>query len=142
MKVFISYSSTETKFVKDLAAHLATHVDPIFWGKDKLPGDEDWPSIFKWIEQSKFVVVVLSDAVLRRGIAVGQEIGFAKKCGKTIIPFVSETVEIKDIGFLKGITPVRYNEGDPSLAVAELIEVIKSKKEKISEDEGIMILGV
>lgn len=142
MKVFISYSSADSKFVDKMSAHLKEYVEPLFWDKDKIPGEEDWKTIFNWIDQSSLVLVVITDSTVKRSFSVGQEIGFAHKAEKVIVPFISKTVSVSDVGFLKGVTPIYFDEFDPNDAIEELRKSLKIKKEKKESSEAITFLAV
>lgn len=142
MKIFISYSAADTEFIKKIADYLRPHVEPLYWQQNKVPGEDDWKTIFQWIDQSKIVLAVISDSALVRGISVGQEIGYAKKCGKTIIPFISKSINISDVGFLKGTTAVHFDHNDPSGALNELNEAISKHKSKMEGDDANVLFGV
>lgn len=142
MKVFISYSSADTQFVDKVATHLKEYVEPMFWDKDKIPGDEDWKTIFNWINQSSLVLVVITDSAVKRSFSIGQEIGFAHKAEKVIIPFISKKVSISDVGFLKGLTPIYFDEFDPNAAIEELRKALEIKKEKKDNSDAITFLAV
>lgn len=140
MKVFISYSGADTNLVAQIASELKMFVEPLYWQKDKLPGAEDWAQIFNWINESSIVLVVLSKSVVERGLAVGQEIGFAKKSGKIIIPFASKDIVISDYGFLKGLTAIHFDETDHGKALSELRSAISEHK-RIEGAQSALILS-
>lgn len=128
MKLFISYSNSNLEFINILAIALSEHVTPLYWEKDKEPGENDWETIFKLIDQCDLVLVVITDSAVRRGFSVGQEVGYAKKAGKKIIPFVSKGVKVEDVGFLKGTTAVHLDESNPQQSIIELHSVVVKLK--------------
>lgn len=142
MKVFISYSNGDLEFAKKVAAMIKPHAEPIYWDKDRLPGDGDWDSIFSWINDCAMVLALVSESVVKRGLAVGQEIGYARKAGKVVIPFVSKNVSRDDLGYLKGLTAIHYDESDSGTAIKELETTIQKQGEKIKNGEAIGILAI
>lgn len=142
MKVFISYSNGDLEFAKKVATMIKPHAEPIYWDKDNLPGDEDWNSIFSWINDCAMVLALVSESVVKRGLAVGQEIGYARKADKVVIPFVSKNVDRDDLGYLKGLTAIHYDDLNPNTAIKELETAIQRQSEKIKSNEAIGILAI
>lgn len=142
MKAFISYSNGDLEFAKTVASMIKNHVEPIYWDKDKLPGDGDWNSIFSWINDCPIVLTVVSKSVIEKGLSVGQEVGYAKKAGKIIIPFVSKNVKREELGCLKDLTSIHYDEANPQTAIKELETAIQKQSEKLQNNEVIALLAV
>jgi hypothetical protein len=142
MKAFISYSNGDLEFAKLVASMIKNHVEPIYWDKDKLPGDGDWNSIFSWINDCPIVLTVVSRSVIEKGLSVGQEVGYAKKAGKVIIPFVSKNVKREELGCLKDLTIIHYDETNPQTAIKELETAIQRQSEKLQSSEAIALLAV
>lgn len=121
---------------------IQNYVDPIYWDKDKLPGDGDWNSIFSWINNCPIVLVIVSKSVIEKGLSVGQEVGYARKAGKVIIPFISKNVKRDQLGCLKDLTAIHYDETNPQTAIKELETAIQKQKEKLQSNEAMSLLAI
>jgi hypothetical protein len=62
---------------------------------------------------------------------VHQEIGFAKRAGKLIIPVVTPEVARADLGMLEGIEYIVVDENDPSSA----LHVLSGRIEQLSRQK-------
>lgn len=142
MKVFISYSNGDLEFARSVASMIKPYALTTYWDQDRLPGDGDWSSIFSWINDSSIVLALVSESVIKRGLSVGQEIGYAKKAGKVIIPFVSKKVSRDDLGAIKDLTAIHYDELNPATAIKELEAAIQKQSSKIQNNEAVSILAV
>lgn len=142
MKLFISYSDGDLQLAQKVAKEIENYAEPMFWESNKLPGDGDWSSIFRWIDQCEIVLVLISRKVVKRGLSIGQEIGYAKKSEKIIIPFVASGVPRDSLGCLNGLTHIFYNEKSPELALRELHESIFRQTKKIENDKLMAFLAV
>jgi hypothetical protein len=136
MNVFISYSGANLELINKIAKSIGEDVHPLFWEKDKEPGEHDWGTIFGLIDKSEYVLVVITDSTVKRGIAVGQEVGYARKSGKKILPFLSKSVPGSETGFLKDITAVHLDEEHAEKSIQELNAAVK--KIKIQRDLAIL----
>jgi len=105
-KIFISYSEADFPDIEEtictIQVGLRERYEIIYWREDKAPGEEDWPHIFRMIEESNIVIpfIVTSEDgtrvnAIERSLAVGIEIGYAKALKKRIIPIVHPSVERK-----------------------------------------------
>lgn len=140
MKVFISYSTDDISLVHEIVNYIKPHADVFFWDKSKVPGQEAWPSIFKWIDQSDIVLAVITDRTVSRAMSVGQEVGRAKTFNKTIIPIVSPDVAPSELGFLSGITYQPIERDNPGKALQAIKQVILSKKQEIESQQAILLV--
>ncbi len=141
MKVFISYSVDDTTVVRKIAEAIRPHAEPCFWGQNKSPGEEVWKTIQNWIDSADCVVAVITDKVVARGESVNQEIGYAKKAGKLVIPLIASNVPLNRLGMLASATWITFDPNEPSAAIDGL-------KRKLSEaaitkqQQGFMLLLV
>lgn len=141
MKVFISYSTDDIKLVHQIANYIKPHAEVFYWHNSKVPGQESWPSIFQWIDESDIVLAVITDKTVSRAMSVGQEIGHSKAKCKTIIPMVSPDVQNSDLGCLSGITyqPILRDNPGPALKVIE--KLIMGKKQRLEIQQSVLIFG-
>ncbi len=141
MKVFISYSTDDITLVRQIADYIRPHADVFYWHKSKVPGQEAWPTIFKWINQADLVLTVITDKTISRAMSVGQEIGRAKAKMKTIIPIVAPDVPITELGFLSGITYQRIDRNNPEPALRAIENLVLEKKQNIEIFQTLLLVG-
>jgi len=168
VKVFISYSAKDTHRVRIIADKLKKDscAEVHWWEDSQRPGKAAWGQIFQWIEDADLVVVVISGSVLRRALAVGNEIGCAKAKGKVIIPLVWESPSLwakllrnlgakvgigtDDLGCIGDLVHIRINERNPEDGFQRLNEelrLIAAQKDEETRKAllalaGIIALGV
>lgn len=104
MKVFISYSVKDLRLVEFVSRQIEPHAEAVYWSRDRIPGQDAWATIFRWIDDSDCIIAVLTGNVLERGESVHNEIGYAKGKGKLVIPLVGASVPRDRLGCLHGIT--------------------------------------
>lgn len=94
-EVFISYSRRDLEFVSRLASDLDAKVAGVWFDKSDIRAGEHWrDSIASGIRNCKVMVLVLSpDAAASKNVQ--DEINQAVEAGKTIIPVLYRTVELK-----------------------------------------------
>ena len=128
MIIFISYSTEDLSLVHQIADYLKHHATVRYWDKDRLPGEKDWEQIFGWIDETDLVLAVITDNTVARAMAVGNEIGYAKNQGMTIIAIVADGVSEAQLGCLKGITYERIDRDNPGPAMETVAKRIKDIK--------------
>ncbi len=141
-KVFISHSTRDQGLVISLTNLLSKFEVEVFvaeWYLD--PGVRIDNKIFEQIEASDCVVVLLS----RKGIRsnwVHQEIGYALKCNKLIIPLVEKGIDSNDLAALQGMQYIEYDSHEYQGALNKLANFVKSLKLKKEEQEKtLLVLG-
>ncbi len=127
MRVFISYSTGDLDLVRRVAGEVEHSAEVKYWDKDKKPGERAWATIFGWIDSCDLVIVLITDKAVRRGLAIGKEIGRGEAKGKTIIPLVDKNVPESELGCLNGRTFVRLDRDNPGAAMLEVGEVLKER---------------
>ena len=130
MKIFISYSNDDLKLVKTYANFIKPHAEVKYWDKDKKPGDEVWPMIFQWIDESDIVLAIITDNTVSRAMSVGHEIGRAVTKGKRVIPFVAKGIPVSELGCLCSINYQEIDPENPQAAMNFLLEELAPLKEK------------
>jgi hypothetical protein len=143
LNVFISYSVHDRSIVSLINTHLQPHARTFFWDQDKAPGLDVWPTIYSWIDRADLAVVVLTGKTLTRAISVGNEVGYARKAGKRIIPLVAPEVPKGELGCLEGVTYIRLDYDSPAATLAELKrEIEKFAQEKSANAKAFAVLGL
>ena len=130
MNIFISYSTKDMALIKEIETRLIPYGNIYYWDKDKQIGERDWDQIFNWICKSDIVLAIITENVVSRAMAVGNEIGFAKNQDKFIIPIITNNVSESELGCLKGITYERIDISNPWPVLEKIEATIRSKKEK------------
>lgn len=134
MKIFLSYSASDTPIVEDTHRHLTGIGEIKFWDKDKTPGEIAWNSIFKWIDEADVVIVIVSHNTINRAMSVGQEIGRAKAKNKRIIPLVASNVISTDLGCLNSTTYQTFDFENPNDSIKKIAETCLKHKQKSEEE--------
>lgn len=134
MQIFISYSTADLALVRQIADAIRPRAKPVFWNQDKDPGSDSWGTIFQWIEESNAVLAVITGKVLARGASVNQELGYARKAGKVILPLVASDVPKAELGFLNGITWIGFDPQNPGSAITEVLQKIAALHEAAQKE--------
>jgi len=138
--VFISHSTKDLDIVYELAKWLRlngiiVHVAELQTQAGKLLHQK----IAGLIELSDCVLAILTVGGARSEW-VNQEIGWAKRAGKLVVPIVEEGVEVK--GFLASSEYISFNRRDPFDAVTRAVEYLRTLAvRKEQEERGRAILG-
>lgn len=140
MNVFISYSVEDIELVRQVTNRLRDSVDNILWWDERKDlGEDSWSTINKWVDQSEIVLAIITDHGIHRGMAIGNEIGYAKAKDKIIIPLIGPKVESKDLGCLHGVTYQRIDRDNPDAAIFVVKKKIEEIKEKKIKDLQIRV---
>lgn len=139
-RVFISHSTKDLDIVYDLHRWLTqkgivTYVAE-FYPRPGLPLPE---KIAKEINECDCVIALLTvDG--NRSEFVQQEIGYAKKAGKLIIPLVEEGL-VKPRGFLEGVEYIPFRRDFPTeaiLRVSQYLQELSVRKEEEQKSRVIL----
>ncbi len=107
----------DTAIVQKIADEIRPHGEPYYWDQNKSPGEEVWKTVQNWIDGADCVIAVITDKVVARGESVNQEIGYAKKAGKLVIPLVAANVPPDRLGMLASTTRIKFDPDEPSAAL-------------------------
>jgi len=119
-------------------------VEPYLAEGDPRPGVPLSSKVSQMIDASDCVVVILT-ATASKSHWVQQEIGYAIKAGKLILPFVERGVNAA--AFLQGLEYVEVDPADPNSyqvgcsSLQKYVLHLKSQKEK-NENIGKVVLGL
>lgn len=118
--VFLSHSTRDQGLVISLANLLSKFEIEVYVAEWYLAtGERIDKKIFKQIEGSNCIVALLT----RNGIRsnwVHQEIGYALKCNKLIIPLVEKGIDQKDLAALQGREYIEYDSNEYQEALTKL----------------------
>ena len=140
-KVFISHSTQERGLVITLANLLTKFGVEVFVAEWYLsPGEPLDRKVFSQIEKADCVVVLLTRNGLRSNW-LHQEIGYAIKVGKPIIPLVEKGVDPRDLAALQGKEYIEYEPLQPQGALIKASTYVKSLKLKKEEQEKALLIA-
>lgn len=142
-KVFISHSTKDQGLVMYLAKLLEKFGVKVFVAEWYLtPGEGLDRKVFTQINEADAMVVLLT----RNGIRsnwVQQEIGYAIKAGKPIIPLVEKGISEEALGALQGREYIEYDTFQPEQALIKAATYIKSLKLRREEQEKtLLVVGI
>ncbi len=145
MKIFISYATADLRLVGQIAAYLQQcQMQPRYWNRDNSPGVETWREIFAWIREADIVLVLITEATLKRSMAVGNEVGFAHAHSKLIVPLVAESVPRADLGFLGILNYIPLKPQGFNEAIGRFMRVVNAKivQQSRAREVGWALAGI
>jgi len=140
-KVFISHSTRDREFVITLTNMLTGMGVKVFVAEWYLsPGERIDRKVFSQINKADCIVVLLTKNGIRSNW-VQQEVGYAIKAGKPLIPIVEKGVAPKDLAALQGKEYIEYDPLQPLQTLRKTSSYIKSLKLKKEEREKALVIG-
>lgn len=140
-KVFISHSARDQGLVISLANLLSKFGVEVYVAQWYLaPGEPLDKIILQQIEQSDCVIVLLT----RNGIRsnwVQQEIGYALRTNRPLIPIVEKGTEQRDLAALGGRKYIEYDPYQPQSALIKTSNYVKSLKLKKEDRERALLVA-
>lgn len=138
-KVFISHSTADLGLVQQLQYWLQVNgIETYLADLYPQPGINLAATISKAIEDSNCVIAVLTQDGTRSQW-VHQEIGYANRARKLIIPIVE--IGVPPTGFIQGIHYIPFSKENPTEAVNSIVTYIKKLKTD-KESQEIMMAGL
>ena len=136
-KVFISHSTADLSLVQQLQYWLEMNgIETYLADLYPQPGAILASKISNAIDQSNCVIAFLTQDGARSQW-VHQEIGYAKKAGKLVIPVVEEG--IPPTGFVEGVEYIRFNRENPTDAINSIVNYLK--RLKADKESGEMLVA-
>jgi len=146
MKVFVSYSATDNDFVRKIVKGIRSDAVSVhWWDESKQLGQNCWEQIFGWIDDANLVLAIITGKTLERGLAVGNEIGYAKAKGKEIIPLITDEDDRFDLGCLIGTVDQYIDENDPQSGIDAIKLHIERKhpaNDEVDWGQVLTVLGL
>lgn len=139
-KVFLSHSTKDRGLVIALANVLTkfgVEVSVAEWYLS--PGEPLDKKVFAQIDTSDCVIVLLT----RHGVRspwVHQEVGYALKTGKPLIPLVEKVTDSKNLAALQGKEYISYDPEKPEEALIKASSYVKSLKLEKEEGEKLLLI--
>ena len=140
-RVFISHSTRDRGLVIALANLLTKFGVEVFVAEWYLtPGQPLDKKIFTQIENADCVVALLTKNGVRSNW-VHQEIGYALKTRKLIIPLIEKGTTSQDLGAFQGKEYIEYDSLQPEEAFTKASTYVKSLKLKKEEKEKTLLIS-
>lgn len=140
-KVFISHSVRDQGlviFLSNLLQKFGMEVVVAEWYLS--PGEPLDKKVFRQIDSSNSVVVFLTQDGMRSNW-VHQEIGYALKANKLLIPLVEKGIDPKDLAALQGREYIEYDPLRPEDALVRASTHVKTLKLNKEEQEKALLLA-
>ena len=138
MKVFISHSVEDRNIVSAINCNLAlANIQAYIAEEDYQPGTNIWEKVTRNIDDSDVVIAILTRDGVRYSY-VNQEVGYAFKAGKQVIPIVED--EVKPVGALEGKEYIRFNRLSPLNAVDIAAQYLEKHKTKSDDVVSLIIM--
>lgn len=138
--VFISHSTKDLNVVNEFAKWLRANNVVVHIAESQIKaGTRLSEKVSKLINQSDCVLAILTIEGVRSKW-VNQEIGFAVRGGKLVVPIVEEGVQVK--GFLESLEYIPFDRRNPYDAVTRAVEYLRTLAIRKEEQErGRLIFG-
>lgn len=140
-KVFISHSTRDRGLVIALSNLLTRFGIEVFVAEWYLtPGEPIDKKVFSQIEKADCFLVLLTKNGMRSNW-VQQEIGYAFRTCKLIIPVLERGTDSQDLGALEGKEYIEYDPLQPEEAFLKTSKYVKSLKLKKEEKEKTLLIA-
>jgi len=140
-RVFISHSTQDQGLVIALANLLAKFGVEVFVAEWYLTPEEPLDKkVFTQIESADCVVVLLTKNGVRSSW-VQQEVGYALKTGKPLIPLVERGTPPSDLAALQGQEYIEYDSSQPQQALVKASTYVQSLKLKGEQEKTLLVVG-
>ncbi|MFH0949008.1 MAG: toll/interleukin-1 receptor domain-containing protein [Candidatus Aenigmatarchaeota archaeon] len=123
--IFISYATGDEEIRNKLIVVLKeNNMEPLFYDEKDVAGYDFVQYIKNLIESSQTLIAILTP-IGTKSQWVNQEIGYAEKAGKDIIPLVVRGVDIK--GFTERRHQIRFHVSEWSDGVSKCVDILKKR---------------
>jgi hypothetical protein len=140
-KVFISHSTRDRGLVIALSNLLTRFGIEVFVAEWYLtPGEPIDKKVFSQIEKADCFLVLLTKNGMRSNW-VQQEIGYAFRTHKLIIPLLEKGTDSQDLGALEEKEYIEYDPLQPEEAFLKTSKYVKSLKLKKEEKEKTLLIA-
>lgn len=135
MELFLSHATSDAQLVAEIRTRLASLGIKVYTAEhDVHAGHNVHDKIDQAIRRCHVMVVLLTRAG-DHSRYVHQEIGFAKRAGKMIVPVVTIEVAHTGLGMLQGTEYIVVDEADPSAALHSLSGRIEQLAREKNRDD-------
>lgn len=148
MELFLSHATRDEKLVAEVVSRLeSAGVQTYLAERDGRAGDNVHSKIEAAIRRSDLVIALLTQAG-GSSTYVHQEIGYAKRAGKLVIPVVTTGVADRGLGMLEGTEYILVDEAAPDIALLKLSERVtqlaraKNKRDQLDAALLVVALGI
>lgn len=142
LRIFLSHSGSD--------AGVVTHVEPVaqavgarvyLFEQDCQAGANLAAKVQSAIRRSDIVVVIMTKNTSSSSY-VHQEIGYAIRCGKRVIPLLERGAGSSQLGMLQGIEYVQFDADEPTKSMQKLTVVLQRHAEAKAKEELAVLLVI
>ncbi len=139
-RIFLSHSMEDLPFVEGVVSRAKQlGIEVIAAGLDRQPGRDIVAKVEEGIRGAQAVVALLTQRG-RQSAFVQQEIGWARRDGKLIVPAVWPDVSQSSLAMLQGVELIHFDPEKPADSLNEVMAVLTGKKRE--RDDGNQVLGI
>jgi hypothetical protein len=143
-QAFISHSSADARLVAALRTHASGLGIGIYLAEHDLhPGRHLSRKVQQEIERSHAVVVLLTHAAANSAY-VQQEIGYALRCRKEVIPLVERGLPNEKLAMLQGLEHIELDPSNPDAAFERArmyLEQLKDRKDSVDTALALLLIA-
>ena len=143
-RVFVSHASKDRKWVEWIKGRAGPGVELWLAEHDPHPGTHLPTKVQQEIDRSHAVMVFITEAA-QASPYVQQEIGWALKAKKPVIPVVQKGITGDDLAMLQGAEYVEFDFSDPETGRDALLSHLQllAQKKKASDDlqTALLLIG-
>ena len=140
--IFLSHSSKDEQIAAKFRNQLEQMNSTVYmFEHDQQPGTSITSKLTKAIDNSEMLFVLLTKQS-ERSFYVHQEIGFAKKAGKHIIPFVEAGTDPNVLGMITGEEIIKLDPNNPDKSISNAQTYVHNHDMQKYIDATLIVFGV
>jgi TIR domain-containing protein len=136
IQIFLSHNTRDRKWCEWLMRSAAAHgIKPYLAEHDVQAGGVLASKIERAIDESAAMIVLITNNSVNSGY-VQQEVGYARKAKKLIIPVVQKGITGEQLGMLQGVEYIAFDFASPQEGHAQLTAAMRKLAEKHAKRSG------
>jgi hypothetical protein len=140
--IFLSHSGKDEQIAEKFRNQLEQMNSKVYmFEHDQQPGTNVTSKLTKAIDDSEMIFVLLTKQS-EHSSYVHQEIGFAKKAGKHIIPFVEAGTDPSILGMLTGEEYLKFDPTNPDKSVSDAQTYVHNHDMQKYVEGALILFGV
>lgn len=141
--IFLSHSGKDEQIAEKFRNQLEQMNSTVYmFEHDQQPGTNVTSKLTKAIDTSEMLFVLLTKQSEEHPYYVHQEIGFAKKAGKHIIPFVEAGTDPSILGMLIGEEYIKFDPNNPDKSISDAQTYVHNHDIQKYIDGALIVFGV
>lgn len=141
--IFLSHSGKDEQIAEKFRNQLEQMNSKVYmFEHDQQPGTSVTSKLTKAIDNSDILFVLLTKQSEERPYYVHQEIGFAKRAGKHIVPFVEAGTDPSILGMLTGEEYLKFDPTKPDKSISDAQTYIHKHDMQKYVEGALILFGV